>query len=304
MDGIINVYKEKGYTSFDVVAIIRKKLKIKKVGHTGTLDPEAEGVLPVCIGKATKVVDYITNTNKTYRATMTLGIQTDTGDHTGTVISEQKVTCTNEEIEEAVKSFVGDYEQIPPMYSALKVNGKRLYELARQGKTVERKARSIKIFNINIENIENIEGNNVDFTVECSKGTYIRTLCEDIGNKLGCGAHMSKLVRTKSSLFDIDFSVKLDDIDDYIESHKLEEIITSIDEVFEMYDKVIIDAKFNKFLYNGNKLNIDCIVGNKEVIKGKFYRVYDEESCFIGLYRGRNKDGNMLLQPDKMFYNK
>ncbi|MCT4544174.1 MAG: tRNA pseudouridine(55) synthase TruB [Vallitalea sp.] len=299
MDGIINVYKEKGYTSFDVVAIIRKKLKIKKVGHTGTLDPEAEGVLPVCIGKATKVVDYITNTNKTYRATMTLGIQTDTGDHTGTVISEQKVTCTNEEIEEAVKSFVGDYEQIPPMYSALKVNGKRLYELARQGKTVERKARSIKIFNINIENIE---GNNVDFTVECSKGTYIRTLCEDIGNKLGCGAHMSKLVRTKSSLFDIDFSVKLDDIDDYIESDRLEEIITSIDEVFEMYDKVIIDAKFNKFLYNGNKLSIDCIVGNKEVIKGKFYRVYDEESNFIGLYRGRNKDGNMLLQPDKMFY--
>ncbi|GMQ56957.1 tRNA pseudouridine(55) synthase TruB [Vallitalea sediminicola] len=298
MNGIINIYKEKGYTSFDVVAILRRKLKIKKVGHTGTLDPEAEGVLPVCIGKATKVADYITDTTKTYLATMTLGIETDTEDHTGEVISKKEVTSSKEQIEEAVNSFIGDYSQVPPMYSALKVNGKRLYKLARQGKTIERKARNIYIYNIDIIKID---GNNIDMKVECSKGTYIRTLCADIGTKLGCGAHMSKLIRTKSSLFSINSSIKLEEVDYYIENNKLNEIVTSIDQVFPNYSKLVIHSRYDKFLYNGNKLKVESIKGNEDIINQMQYRIYDENNNFIGVYQSMIKDENMILKPIKLF---
>jgi tRNA pseudouridine55 synthase len=298
MDGIINIYKEKGYTSFDVVAILRKKLKIKKVGHTGTLDPEAEGVLPVCIGKATKVADYITDTTKIYRATMTLGIETDTQDHTGSIINSNEVTSSKEEIKEAIQSFVGDYEQIPPMYSALKVNGKRLYELAREGKTIERKARKIVIYNIDIINIDN---NNVDMIIECSKGTYIRTLCADIGTKLGCGAHMSKLLRTKSSLFQLDSSIKLEEVDNYIENNTLDEIIMPIDMVFTTYDKIIIHESYNKFLYNGNKLDSDFIKRNTKITINDSYRIYDENNKFIGIYKSLVIDDRIILKPIKVF---
>ncbi len=262
MNGIINIYKEKSYTSFDVVAILRRKLHIKKVGHTGTLDPEAEGVLPICIGKATKVADYITDTKKIYRATMTLGVTTDTQDHTGKVLTKKDVTVSKDDIETAITSFIGEYEQVPPMYSALKVNGKRLYELARQGKTVERKARKVTLYNIIIHQMDGVH---VDLSIECSKGTYIRTLCADIGDKLHCGAHMSKLIRTKSSMFEITSSLKLDEIDAYIHEDRLEEIIMPIDQVFD-YDKLTIDAKFDKLLYNGNKLSQEC-VKNNDLIK-------------------------------------
>ncbi|MCT4598753.1 MAG: tRNA pseudouridine(55) synthase TruB [Vallitalea sp.] len=298
MDGIINIYKEKGYTSFDVVAILRKKLKIKKVGHTGTLDPEAEGVLPVCIGKATKVADYITDTTKIYSATMTLGIETDTQDHTGSIINSNEVTSSIKEIQEAIQSFIGDYEQIPPMYSALKVNGKRLYELAREGKTIERKARKIVIYNIDIINIDN---NNVDMIIECSKGTYIRTLCADIGTKLGCGAHMSKLLRTKSSLFQLDSSIKLEEVDNYIENNTLDEIIMPIDMVFTTYDKIIIHESYNKFLYNGNKLDSDFIKGNTKITINDSYRIYDENNKFIGIYKSLVIDDKIILKPIKVF---
>ncbi|GMQ64559.1 tRNA pseudouridine(55) synthase TruB [Vallitalea maricola] len=298
MNGIINVYKEKGYTSFDVVAILRKKLKIKKIGHTGTLDPEAEGVLPVCVGKATKVADYITDTTKTYLATMTLGIETDTEDHTGNIISEKEVTCSKEQIEEAVNSFIGDYSQIPPMYSALKVNGKRLYQLAREGKTIERKARNIYIYNIDIINTY---GTNVEMKVKCSKGTYIRTLCADIGTKLGCGAHMSKLIRTQSSLFSIDSSIKLGEIDYYIMNDKLNEIVTSIDKVFQDYNKLVVRSEYDKFLYNGNKLKVEFIKDGENVTEQMHYRIYDENNNFIGIYQSILKDEIMILKPIKLF---
>lgn len=298
MNGIINVYKEKGYTSFDVVAILRKKLKIKKIGHTGTLDPEAEGVLPVCVGKATKVADYITDTTKTYLATMTLGIETDTEDHTGNIIREKEVTCSKEQIEEAVSSFIGDYSQIPPMYSALKVNGKRLYQLAREGKTIERKARNIYIYNIDIINIY---GTTVEMEVKCSKGTYIRTLCADIGTKLGCGAHMSKLIRTQSSLFSIDSSIKLGEIDYYIMNDKLNEIVTSIDKVFLEFNKLVVRSEYDKFLYNGNKLKVEFLIDNENVTEQMQYRIYDENNNFIGIYQAILKDENMILKPIKLF---
>lgn len=297
-DGILNIYKEKGYTSHDVVAIVRKKLNTKKVGHTGTLDPEAEGVLPVCIGKATKVANYITDTTKTYIATITLGISTDTQDHTGKIIEEKKVTVTDEEKKEAIRSFIGEYNQIPPMYSALKVNGKKLYELARAGQEIKRQPRKIHIFNINILNLK---GNDIDIEVVCSKGTYIRTLCSDIGDKLGCGAHMSKLVRTKSSIFNIEESNKLEAIDYYVKEGRLDTILTKIEEVFNQYNQLIISSDYNKYLFNGNKLDEKFVLNKIKLDKKDKYRVYDENKNFIGIYEVINNEDSNLLKPIKIF---
>ena len=193
--GIINVYKEKGFTSHDVVAKLRGIVGQKKIGHTGTLDPDATGVLPVCLGKATKLCDLLTDKNKTYEAVLLLGKTTDTQDITGEVLEEKSTEAlTEEKVREAIEGFIGDYEQIPPMYSALKVNGKKLYELAREGKVIERKARLVKILDIQILEIDLPK---VRMEVSCSKGTYIRTLCHDIGEKLGCGGCMESLIRTR-----------------------------------------------------------------------------------------------------------
>ena len=189
MNGIINVYKEKGFTSHDVVAKLRGILHMKKIGHTGTLDPDAVGVLPVCLGKGTGLCSMITDWTKTYEAVMLLGTVTDTQDTSGTVLKTREVNVTKRQILEVCSSFEGEYDQIPPMYSALKVNGKKLYELARAGVEVERKPRRIKINSLRVNDI-NLEDDikTVTITVDCSKGTYIRTLCQDIGEKLGCGA--------------------------------------------------------------------------------------------------------------------
>lgn len=193
--GIINVYKEKGFTSHDVVAKLRGIVGQKKIGHTGTLDPDATGVLPVCLGKATKLCDLLTDKNKTYEAVLLLGKTTDTQDITGEVLEEKSTEAlTEEKVREAIEGFIGDYEQIPPMYSALKVNGKKLYELAREGKVIERKARPVKILDIQILEIDLPK---VRMEVSCSKGTYIRTLCHDIGEKLGCGGCMESLIPYK-----------------------------------------------------------------------------------------------------------
>ena len=175
-NGVINIYKEKGFTSHDVVAKLRGILQQKKIGHTGTLDPDAVGVLPVCLGNATRLADMLTDRDKEYEAVMRLGVTTDTQDMSGTVLEEKEVQSSAEEVEEAVRFFVGGYEQVPPMYSALKVNGKRLYELARQGREVERSSRSVKLYQIEILSMELPE---VSLRVSCSKGTYIRTLCHD-----------------------------------------------------------------------------------------------------------------------------
>ena len=191
-DGMINVCKEKGFTSHDVVAKLRGILHQKKIGHTGTLDPDATGVLPVCLGKGTKLCDMITDRDKTYRAVMMLGRTTDTQDISGQILTEKAVNVDEREVRDAAVSFVGDYMQIPPMYSAIKVDGKKLYELARAGQEVERKARHVVI---NALNITEIQLPYVTMEVTCSKGTYIRTLCQDIGEKLGCGACMTELVR-------------------------------------------------------------------------------------------------------------
>lgn len=225
--GIINVYKEKGFTSHDVVAKLRGIVGQKKIGHTGTLDPDATGVLPVCLGKATKLCDLLTDKNKTYEAVLLLGKTTDTQDITGEVLEEKSTEAlTEEKVREAIEGFIGDYEQIPPMYSALKVNGKKLYELAREGKVIERKARPVKILDIQILEIDLPK---VRMEVSCSKGTYIRTLCHDIGEKLGCGGCMESLIRTRVSTFRIEDAKTLDEIETLKQEGKLAELLVPIE---------------------------------------------------------------------------
>ncbi len=222
MDGIIVVKKEKDWTSFDVTKKLRSILHEKKIGHTGTLDPMAEGVLVVCSGAATKLVDAISGTIKVYEAEMQLGISTDTEDITGTILEERPVDVTEADVISAISAFIGTYDQIPPMYSAKKINGKKLYDLARQGKTVERKPSRITIHDIKIKDIKLPY---VKMEVTCSKGTYIRTLCKDIGEHLGTGATMTALLRTKVGQFTLDESHTISEISDIAESGELYSIM-------------------------------------------------------------------------------
>jgi tRNA pseudouridine55 synthase len=294
-DGIINVYKEKGFTSHDVVAKMRGILKQKKIGHTGTLDPMAEGVLPVCLGKATKLCDLLTDKTKTYEAVMLLGKETDTQDMTGTVLAEYPVHAKEDEIREAVLSFFGPYDQIPPMYSALKVDGKKLYELARAGKEVERKARPVEILEIRVDQIELPR---VKMTVTCSKGTYIRTLCYDIGRKLGCGGCMDSLVRTQVSGFLLKDSLTLSQIEELRDEGILGERILAVDKVFMDYPAIVMRPEFDKLVHNGNPFLRDQAQESSEPEEGPV-RVYDSENQFIGVYepdRERN-----ILKPQKVF---
>lgn len=294
--GIINVYKEKGFTSFDVVAKLRGILKTKKIGHTGTLDPDAEGVLPVCIGRATKVCDILTDKDKVYEAVMLLGVETDTQDTTGEILKELPVEESESVVKEAMLSFVGEYAQIPPMYSALKVNGKKLYELAREGKTVERKARNVQIFSIEILEMDLPR---VRMSVHCSKGTYIRTLCHDIGQKLGCGGCMEKLLRTKAGIFELKDTLKLAEIDQLAKAGKVEEKIISVDELFEDHSKVWTKQEYDVVVHNGNRVKMKMF--QEKLLKNtERLRVYDSKSEFIGIYEFCSERGD--FKPVKMFY--
>lgn len=289
--GILNIYKEKGWTSFDVVAKIRRLVGIKKVGHTGTLDPEAEGVLPICIGKATKVVELLSDKDKTYTATCRLGIETDTQDHTGVVLKEMPVDMTEEEISNALISFIGNIEQVPPMYSALKVNGKKLYQLAREGKVVERKARPVSIKDIQIHKIT---GSLVEFSVTCSKGTYVRTICHDLGNKLGCGGHMTSLVRDMVEPFHKEDAMTISQLEMIIDSGKLMDVLMPVDGLFQALDSIIVHMKYNKQLFNGNKIPWH------EDNQGS-YKVYSHEGQFMGIYTSICRDDHYYLKPEKLF---
>ncbi len=295
--GIINVYKEKGYTSHDVVAKLRRILGQKKIGHTGTLDPDAEGVLPVCLGKATKVCDLLADKDKTYQAILLLGQETDTQDVSGEVLKSTTVTSSIKEVYEAIQSFKGDYDQVPPMYSALKVNGKKLYELAREGKTVERKARRVQIHDIKIHEIVLPR---VSMTISCSKGTYIRTLCNDIGEKLGCGGCMEQLVRTQVSQFQIEDSLKLDEIEVLQGLGQLEEHITAIDSLFSAYPAVKVKPEFQKMLLNGNTFYSRQMEKESIPKEGGPVRVYDTQGNFYALYEYIKKEGRW--KPIKIFY--
>lgn len=300
MDGIINVYKEKGYTSHDVVAKMRGILRMKKIGHTGTLDPEAEGVLPVCLGKGTKLCDMLTDKSKTYRAVLLLGRETDTQDTTGKTLAEVPVEVTEEAVREAVMSFLGQYDQIPPMYSALKVNGKKLYELARAGKEVERQARAVEILEIQVEEIRLPR---VTMTVSCSKGTYIRTLCYDIGRKLGCGGCMESLLRTRVDRFELSESLKLAEIERLRDEGTLAGHVVPVDGIFQDLPVVATLPEFDKLVHNGNWFLAEQAVtaGQEETIPATVprARVYDSEGQFIGVYQ--YSEEKQRYQPQKIF---
>ncbi len=298
MDGIINVYKEKGYTSHDVVAKLRGILRQKKIGHTGTLDPEAQGVLPVCLGKATKVCDLLTDKTKTYRAVLLLGQMTDTQDTTGTVLEEHPVICGEDEVRACIEGFVGTQEQVPPMYSALKINGKKLYELARQGIEVERKARTVTIEQIVIEEIQLPH---VTITVTCSRGTYIRTLCHDIGAKLGCGGCMESLLRTQVGPFAVADSVKLSEIEQYRDENRLSEILNSTDSVFAHLPEVTLTQEAERLVRNGNPLSSDQMKQCKLSLADpkQLIRVYAQDGSFLAVY-GWNAE-KKSYRAEKMF---
>lgn len=282
MNGILNIYKNKGMSSFDVVRKVKFVAKERKVGHTGTLDPEATGVLPVCLGKATKIIDYIMNSNKVYEVKFLLGIKTTTYDLEGEVIEENEIShITYEDVMSAISYFIGEYDQIPPMYSALKKNGVRLYELARQGIEVEREARRVSI--LDISNIK-IELPYVSMKVTCTKGTYIRSLCYDIGEKLNVGATMSELNRCSTSVFDEENSVNIDELNE----ENIKNNLITIEEALSFYPKLTVKSSFTKLLINGVKV-FDKRLTNEKVEKDVLYRVYDDKETFIGLGKQDNE---------------
>lgn len=281
--GILNIYKEKGYTSHDVVAKLRGITGQRKIGHTGTLDPEAEGVLPVCLGRATKVCDLLTDRDKTYEAVLLLGIRTDTQDVTGTVTDRGDIQgITREMVEQAAHKYVGEYDQIPPMYSALKVNGKKLYELAREGKTIERKARRVRIYELEIleEALPRVR-----LRVRCSKGTYIRTLCDDIGADLGCYGCMEALLRTSVGPFALEEACRLEDVEAAVKAGELGKMLCPIDRLFAEYPAVQVKKGWEKLAYNGNGLKRSMTDGDRETRDGACVRIYDAGGNFLALYR-------------------
>ncbi len=296
MNGIINIYKEEDYTSFDVVAKLRGILKQKKIGHTGTLDPKAQGVLPVCLGKATKVCDLLTDKDKEYEAVLLLGITTDTQDMTGEILAKQPVTCEENIVRQVIAEFAGAYQQIPPMYSALKVNGKKLCDLARAGIEVERKSRTVTIHEIEILSMELPR---VKLRVHCSKGTYIRTLCQDIGEQLGCGGCMESLLRTRVADFALADAVKLAEVENAVRNGTLDELIASVDSVFMQYPRTTVMDEYDKLLYNGNRLPIACCKEWQKEWSAGYLRVYDEKNNFIGIYEYQEQRGE--IKPIKLF---
>ncbi len=298
INGILNIHKEKGFTSHDVVAKLRGIVGQKKIGHTGTLDPDATGVLPVCLGKATKLCDMLTDKNKTYETVLLFGKVTDTQDISGTVLKEHPVDSLSEqEVERAILSFVGDYLQIPPMYSALKVNGKKLYELAREGIEIERKARPVSILSIEIKEI-NLP--RVRMEVSCSKGTYIRTLCHDIGETLGCGACMEELIRTKVSRFELQDSLTLSQVEAYANTGNLDEILTPIDAMFLEYEAVNLKTEYQPLVYNGNAFLPKHLEQKISFEEGKRVRVYNDNNQFMAIYKFE-KETN-IFKLEKMFF--
>ena len=318
INGVLNVFKEKGYTSHDVVAKLRGITRQKKIGHTGTLDPDAEGVLPVCFGKATRLCDMLTDKSKVYETVLLLGTETDTQDITGTVLRQAETDhLTDEEVRNCIQGYVGEYDQIPPMYSALKVNGKKLCDLAREGKTVERKSRRVHIFEIEILQMELPW---VKMRVHCSKGTYIRTLCSDIGTSLGTGGCMESLLRTRVASFEVKDSLRLAEIEAKMQAGTLMDSIIPIDQMLPEYAKLHVKKIFEPLACNGNALKPEMFseagvsifedavsekTGCGENLSGKkdsgnHFRVYTENDVFIGIYEYQPVARSMKLR--KMFY--
>lgn len=296
INGIINVYKEKGFTSFDVCAVMRGISGQRKVGHTGTLDPNAEGVLPVCLGSATKLCDMLTDKTKEYVATFVLGKRTDTLDIWGEVLETREPVVSVERLIETILSFKGGYLQMPPMYSAKKVNGQRMYDLARKGREMEREAVFVEI--------SDIEVLSMDFPyatirVECGKGTYIRSLCEDIGKKCGELATMTELKRTRVSNFRIEEAYTIDELTKLKNEGALPSVVRGTDECFNECEKLRVKKEFRKLIDNGNKLHFNMVEGNIPANDGALVRIYNDEWIFVGLFIVNTIE--KAMKPYKMF---
>lgn len=298
MDGIFNIYKEKGFTSHDVVAVVRKTIHMKKVGHTGTLDPDAEGVLPVCVGKATKLSDVIMDGRKSYRAMLKLGVTTTTEDASGQVLEERPVDFDEEKIRKTMTAFIGPLEQVPPMYSAVKVNGKKLYELAREGKEIQRKARRVEIYDIRIRQF--LPPDRVEFDVDCSKGTYIRTLCAEIGRTLGCGGHMAELLRTATGAFTLEHAIRLSELKELAAQERAKEALLTMEEALREFPVVKVAKRSEKLLYNGGKIREEFFEESPSPLQsGQMVTVYDHQNRLVGLYEIKQENG-FFIKPLKM----
>lgn len=308
LNGIINVYKEVGFTSRDAVSKLTGILRQRKIGHTGTLDPAAEGVLPMCIGKATKLCELLTDHKKQYIAVIKFGIATDTEDITGEIIEETSFSndwyeekLTEDNLSKVISGFIGRQLQTPPMYSAKRVGGKRLYELAREGKVIERKPCEITIYSIEIKNID-VSRREATIVVDCSKGTYIRTLCKDIGNELGCKAAMKSLIRTKTGDFLLENSYKLDEIEKLVKENRVSEIIIPIEDVFKNLQRVDVSGYAGILLENGGIIKAAAVKPDIEALEpknGEKFRMYNDEGEFKAVY-SYNGDIN-AFKIDKMF---
>ena len=307
--GVINVFKEAGMTSFQVVYRLRKLTGEKKIGHTGTLDPDATGVLPVCIGKATKLVDFLMDSDKQYKGRLLFGRKTDTQDISGNTLEEMPVETVRKKLQdpETVRSafsrFLGPIEQLPPMYSAVKVDGVKLVDAARKGREIERKKRPVTIYRfdeISVQGFEDPEAPiTVDFLVSCSKGTYIRTLCEDIGAALGVPACMESLIRTRTSGLDLTTAKTLEEIEQAGSEGKLEDLIIPTDQFLTHYRALTVKEPAIRKLVYGNYLTANEMVQIPDDLKKEIFRIYDEKGNFYALYAFDSKDH--YFKCDKMF---
>lgn len=297
MDGILVINKPINMTSFDVVARVRRLTSTKKVGHAGTLDQDASGVLPVCTGRATKIIEFLMDKDKAYTVELILGKATDTQDASGKTLYERTVEASFDEIEKTIYSFIGENRQIPPMYSAIKINGQKLYDLARKGIEVERKPRTVYFHNIDIKDISRDNDKvRVIMDVECSKGTYMRTLCHDIGERLGCGGHMASLVRTRSGPFLLGDAFTLDELEKLKDDGSLDTAFKRTDEALPQFPAVYVPDLYAKKLKNGLTVKWSGLING-------FYRIYNENGAFLAI--GFAENGDMLksykwIEPDNL----
>ena len=300
MNKIVNILKPTGMTSHDVVSRVRKILNIKKVGHTGTLDPDASGVLPICIGKATKVSELILNKDKGYICELTLGITTDTYDSSGEILEKcEDFNVSLEELEKAFDSQRGEIKQLPPMYSALKINGKRMCDLVRSGRSDEIE---LKYRDVNIKKLEilSYKDNKVMFYVKCSKGTYVRSICYDVGQALGCGGHMSFLLRTESGKFNLDNSITLEELEVFKENETLDNYLYDIDYVLSNLGLIDINPLAVKSFVNGAIVYPKGFIKKEFKASDKLVRVYTKGE-FLGVGKLIKVDDTLCLKSDKLF---
>ncbi|MBU4349394.1 tRNA pseudouridine(55) synthase TruB [bacterium] len=307
MNGIINIFKPKGISSYQVVREVRNILNIPKAGHTGTLDPSASGVLLICIGQATKIAEFLVGMKKHYQGEMILGISTDSQDSEGKIIQKKKVETDIDEkrIKDILRKYEGTISQTPPMFSAAHYKGKRLYHLARKGIEVKRNPKKVKIYQLKLINFNQKVNPIVKFEVICSKGTYIRTLCSDIGDELGCGAHLSNLVRKKVGNFSIEDSINLEELKK--EKALGERYLISIDSALEELNKITVKSEATKTVLNGGVISSEQILEIPEGLKtgkDKFVKMFDAKGNLLSIGTSIKEDGeNIIFKPVKVFRN-